>query len=157
MPPCCAIAKSLNAYIIFPISPKILRPWVHSFSCIIERIAGNLPVCLTWTSSWFFKTLFRKSAQTVINFAFRARKFLRSEKERLEKSCRNASHTTICEMLVVSLDCFQFIILPNFSLLICFTNSQNNNQLRGERIHELCMKHNDESKGKLREGKTFLL
>lgn len=65
-----------------------------------------------------------RSMQLVINSALERNSL--AKRERLEKSCWNASCTPICKMLVVSLDFFPFIILSNIhslSLLICFATA----------------------------------
>lgn len=92
-----------------------------------------------------------RSMQLVINSALERNSL--AKRERLEKSCWNASCTPICKMLVVSLDFFPFIILSNIrslSLLICFATTRTTTAALTD-----CLMMNQ--KGNVEKRETFFL
>lgn len=130
----CTIPTTANACIISVEFASNLRPWVLCFECIFHdwkrsgksgRIQNSpAPGRRTFVHDSLRRFSRSRSMQSVINSALERNSL--AKRERLEKSCWNASCTPICKMLVVSLDFFPFIILSNIrslSLLICFATT----------------------------------
>lgn len=130
-----AFLETWNAYIIRLDSILNLRPWVHCFLCIFNKkrnswakiSSPNLNIFMIWNLPLRF--FFSISLFTVVATDKTQLDFLKNHwSERLEKSCWNTLHTSICKMLVVSLDFFPFIILPALSYFVDWYVSQQHKQ-----------------------------